>query len=123
MELLDLVDNLPVDAALWRAIEPDTVWGLSESLMALLVDEIRVLRWEFERVNFKGRSTKPPEPLPRPGVKPQVEREVIGKGEGFDTIEEFEAWYASARRMPAPEVDSNGRVLPARDERGRFVKR
>lgn len=96
LALLDLIDHLTPAAAVWRAIEPDTVWGLSESLMALLVDEIRVLRWEFERVHFKGK-TKPPEPLPRPGVKPQTEVDVIGKGDGFDTIEEFDSWYASVK--------------------------
>lgn len=100
MALLDLIEWLPPEAAVWRSIEPDVVWGLPESLLALLVDEIRVLRWEFERVNFKGK-TKPPEPLPRPGVKPQTEVDVIGKGDGFDTIEEFERWYADVKASRA----------------------
>lgn len=101
MALLDLIEWLPADAAVWRSIEPDTVWGLPESLLALLVDEIRVLRWEFERVNFKGK-TKPPEPLPRPGVKPKAEVETIGKGDGFDTIEEFERWYSDVKASRSP---------------------
>lgn len=123
LALLDLIEWLPPGAAVWRSIEPDTVWGLPESLLALLVDEIRVLRWEFERVNFKGKP-KPPDPLPRPGVTPSVERDRIGAGEGFDTIEEFDAWYASIqaeRRMAVPEIDARGRALPQRNEQGRFV--
>lgn len=112
--LLDLIQHLSPSAAVWRAIDPDVVWGLDPMLLALLVDEIRVLRWEFERVNFKGKAEKP-EPLPRPGVKPKPEVETIGKGEGFDTIEEFEAFYADwKRRVAVRSEDESGPdpVLP-----------
>lgn len=97
LALLDLIDHLSPSAAVWRVIEPDTVWGLQESLLALLVDEIRAYRWEFGKANgFKGMG-RPPEPLPRPGVKPTTEVTVIGQGEGFDSIEEFDAWYADVK--------------------------
>jgi len=94
-------------------------------LLALLIDEVRVLRWEFERVNFKGHKP-PPEPLPRPGVTKNTgdtQRDVIGAGEGFDTIAEFDAWYAEiqASRAVVPEIDSRERIAPQRDARGRFV--
>jgi len=91
--LLDLIDNLSPSASLWRAIDPDVAWTPDLMLTALLVDEIRVLRWEFEKVNFRGKAPRP-EPIPRPGVTPSMERSVIGAGEGFDTIAEFDAWYA-----------------------------
>lgn len=123
LALLDLIENLSPQAALWRAIDPEVLWDLQAMLTALLIDEMRVLRWEFERVNFKGKA-KPPEPLPRPGVAPVVQRDTIGAGEGFDTIEEFDAWYASVkaeRRMGVPEIDARNRALPQRDARGRFV--
>ena len=108
--LLDLVDGLSLQAAVWRSIDPDVIWGLDPMLLALLVDEVRVLRYEFEKVNFKG-TPKKPEPLPRPGVTrhEDVEKTVIGSGEGFDTIAEFDAWYASVRASqvsdPGPPVE------------------
>lgn len=125
--LLDLIDNLSPSAALWRAIDPNVLWGLPEMLSALLIDEVRALRWVFERANFKGHKP-PPEPLPRPGVagSETTDRDVIGAGEGFDTIAEFDAWYAEIRaeqRMPVPELASDpGQRLPQRDPRGRFVR-
>lgn len=99
--LLDLIEHLPQDAAVWRAIDPDTAWDLPAMLLALLVDEVRVLRWEFERANFKGRPPQP-EPIPRPGVTPKAEVETVGKGDGFDTVAEFEAWYAQAKARQQP---------------------
>jgi len=101
--LLDLIDGLSPQAAVWRSIDPDMVWTLDAMLLAALVDEIRVLRWEFERVNFKGKALKP-EPVPRPGVKPPVEKSVIGAGEGFETIADFDAWYAGVRASQQPEL-------------------
>lgn len=98
--LLDLIDHLSPQASVWRAIDPDVAWTPDLMLLALLTDEIRVLRWEFERANFKGKPEKP-EPIPRPGVKPKTEVETIGKGEGFDTIEEFDAWYAARPWQPS----------------------
>ena len=119
--LLDLIDNLSPSAALWRAIDPDVVWDLQATLTALLIDEIRVLRWEFERVYFKGK-TRPPDPIPRPGAAPPSERTVerVGASEGFDTIAEFDAWYAGVQASRT-EVDTRGRAMPPRDEQGRFV--
>ncbi|NKY08948.1 hypothetical protein [Cellulomonas hominis] len=124
--LLDLIDGLTPGAALWRAIDPEVLWDANAMLLALLIDEVRVLRWEFERANFKGHKP-PPEPLPRPGVAKNTgdtQRDVIGAGEGFDTIDEFKAWYAEVQAsfVGAPEIDTRDRILPQRDARGRFVK-
>lgn len=87
---------------MWRAIDPDVAWTPDLMLLALLTDEIRVLRWEFERVNFKGKATRP-DPIPRPGVAAPVEKTVVGAGEGFETMAEFDAWYAARewRELPA----------------------
>lgn len=114
--LLDYIESLSPQAALWRAIEPDVVWDLQAMLTALLIDEIRVLRWEFERVNFKGK-TRPPEPLPRPGVAKPEDKTVFGGGASALPMDEMAAWLGWADR---PEITS-GRVLPRRDARGRFV--
>lgn len=85
---------------MWRAIDPDVVWGLDPMLLALLVDEIRVLRWQFERVHFKGKPERP-KPIPRPGVAPEPEVEKVAPDGGFDTIEEFQAWYAARQWQPS----------------------
>ncbi len=93
-------------------------WGLSEHLMALLIDEIRALRWEFERVNFKGK-TRPPNPLPRPGVSKPEEKTTYGGGASVLPIDEMAAWLGWAQTT---EFTDTGRALPPRDPRGRFTK-
>lgn len=115
--LLDLIDHLSPQAALWRAIDPEVIWGLSEMLTALLIDEIRALRWEFERVNFKGK-TRPPDPLPRPGVRKPEEKTTYGGGSSVLPIDEMATWLGWAI---TPETDTPGRTLPRRDARGRFT--
>jgi len=116
--LLELVDNLSPQASLWRALDPDVVWDLPGTLLALLVDEIRVLRWEFERVNFKGKN-RPPDPLPRPGVKPPEDKATFGGGASALPIDEMAEWLGWTR---TPEITPAGRALPHRDTRGRFTK-
>ena len=117
---MDLIDHLSPQASVWRVIDPDVVWTPDLMLLAALVDEIRVLRWEFEKVNFKGKS-KRPEPIPRPGVQPSVERDVVGAGDGFETIADFDAWYAQVQAVQRPEITEAGQILPRRDASGRFV--
>ena len=39
----------------------------------------------------KGRNR--PDPIPRPGVKPNADKEVVGKSDGY-TPEQLAAWYA-----------------------------
>ena len=96
------------------------MWDLQATLTALLIDEIRVLRWEFERVNFKGK-TRPPDPIPRPGVAPAEDKTTFGGGASVLPLDEMAEWLGWSDRMPVPEFDRAGRVLPKRDERGRFV--
>lgn len=94
--LLDLIDHLSPSASLWRAIDPDVAWGMEPMLLALIVDEIRVLRWEFERVNFKGRPPRP-EQVPRPGVGPAVDRAVYGGATSAVALDEMAAWLGWAQ--------------------------
>jgi len=105
--LLDYIDALSPQAAVWRAIDPDVRWGMEPMLLAALIDEVRVLRYEFERVNFKGKPTVP-EPIVRPGVTApgDTKRTVHGAGEGFESIEAFDAWYAQVRANQQPEAAS-----------------
>nr|DAY10315.1 MAG TPA: protein of unknown function (DUF5361) [Caudoviricetes sp.] len=88
---LDLIDGLSPTAAYWRAVNPDVLWGISEQLLAGIADELRGLVY-----GLAGAEGAPPPRIPRPGVtnSPEPgEQEVIGASEGFDTIEDFEAWY------------------------------
>lgn len=113
--LLDYIESLSPQAALWRAIEPDVVWDLQAMLTALLIDEIRVLRWEFEKVNFKGKH-KPPEQIPRPGVAPKEDKKTFGGRESALPIDQMGEWLGWGVGVPA------GRKVQPRDARGRFVK-
>lgn len=96
-----------------QAIDPDAAWGLPEMLLAQLIDELRALRWEFERVNFKSRA-RPPEPFPRPGVSPPQDTTTYGGGAAVLPIEEMTEWLGWTAPRP---------TLPPRDARGRFTAR
>lgn len=47
-------------------------WSQTEMLLALLVDSVRSLQYALIKVN--GGKGKPPDPIPRPGVKPKGKR-------------------------------------------------
>lgn len=71
LEVADLAHHLPPDAAVWRALDPDRAWGLTEQLLAALVDETRSGWWLWETSKVRKRDRrKPPQPIPRPGVEP-----------------------------------------------------
>lgn len=100
--VLDLIDNLSPQAALWRAINPDSVWTLEAMLLAAVVDELRAYRWEFSRVNFKGRQ-RPPDPIPRPGVTPPVDKQTFGGRESALPLDEMAAWLGERWTGPTDE--------------------
>lgn len=69
LEVADLAHHLPQDAAVWRALDPDRVWGLTEQLLATVVDEVRIMQWMYELAHHrKGPRPKPPQRIPRPGI-------------------------------------------------------
>lgn len=92
--LLDLIDHLPADAAIHRALDPMAAWSQTDYLLAVVADRVGQV------LNALGAKPKY-EPLPRPGDTPVAE--AIGASKGFDSIDEFEAWYAtkSGRTEPA----------------------
>jgi hypothetical protein len=50
-------------------------WSQDNMLRALLIDEVRILRWVFQSVNSeKGKAPEQPAPLPRPGVSGEKAR-------------------------------------------------
>lgn len=51
-------------------------WSQLEVLVAALVDETRLARWEavMARLPKGGKKPEPPEPIPRPGVGPRKQQ-------------------------------------------------
>jgi hypothetical protein len=48
--------------------DKDGLWGLSEHLQALAIDELRTANWQRQNEGLKeSKQTKPPKPVPRPG--------------------------------------------------------
>lgn len=86
-----LVTNLPADcttATLQRGVE-DSAWGLTEHLLAAVVDVLQVANWQREQLHSKSK-VKPPKPLPRPGVQDETVRH--GGKSGLSN-EQIKAWF------------------------------
>lgn len=94
--------SLPAEGSLHRAVNPDWQWGLTEQLLAGVSDQLAFLRWESAKI-AGAKPGKAPKQMVRPGVKPDKDVDVLGKGEGFESIEAFDDWYAKkqARMKPA----------------------
>lgn len=59
-----LVQQLPADSATVRArIGPSAAWTTSEHLLALIADRLGIANWQRQG----KRTSKRPQPLPRPG--------------------------------------------------------
>jgi len=85
-DLLVIVKHLGPESATVRAASPDQAgWGLTEQLLAALVDAVQIGNWQRQ-----GRTHSPrPKPIPRPGVKDRTR--TIGRGRGT-TAAEFDRW-------------------------------
>ncbi|NIL86512.1 hypothetical protein RhoFasGS6_03916 [Rhodococcus fascians] len=68
-----IVKFAPQDSPLVRTMNPDSIWGLQEQLMAEAVDTLHWLRWAKTKAAEQKRDH--PEPIPRPGIEV---KEVIG---------------------------------------------
>lgn len=92
-EVAAMATHLPPDSATARAINPPTGWGITEYLLAAAVDALHAANWQ----RGGGRGPRPT-PVERPGVTDQsTETQRIGASEGFDSIEEMDAWFAARR--------------------------
>jgi hypothetical protein len=94
-----LVHHLPVDSASRRAMDEATDWGLSEQLLAAIVDTLQGANWQ--RGGGKGPK---PKPLPRPGVherRPRITRH------GHASVPP-EAIAAYLSRFAPPDPDAEG---------------
>ncbi|MFF8879599.1 hypothetical protein [Streptomyces flaveolus] len=69
-ELGGYVRQLPPRARTRIAMgDTDGLYGLQEHLQALTIDELRVANWQRANEGVKpSKQTKPPKPMPRPGV-------------------------------------------------------
>ncbi|WP_225985530.1 DUF5361 domain-containing protein [Janibacter melonis] len=71
LEYASAVAYLPKDAAVWAAAFPDDVaeaaWGLSEQLLAAILDVVNWLQWSKTEDGRKNRNR--PRLVKRPGVE------------------------------------------------------
>ncbi len=68
-----LISHLPRQAALVRELhQEDSEWGLTEHLLAAVVDHLAVGNWLFASANSAEGADPParPVPVPRPGISP-----------------------------------------------------
>jgi hypothetical protein len=71
--LKDLVEGLPPDSALSRAMNPDSwYWQNIEELLALICEEVNKLHIDFIRANVENANPQPMQ-IPRPWKKKKVE--------------------------------------------------
>ena len=54
--LCDLVEHMPPDASLWREMDPNTIWTLTDVLLALLSNQTAMANWQ--RGGGKGAKPK-----------------------------------------------------------------
>lgn len=86
-DLLVIIRQAPPGSALDRAQRPDDAgWGLSEQLLAMVVDNTNWLVWAKTDDAAKNRNR--PKPIPRPGVKPDG----VTIGSGAIPIDEMAAF-------------------------------
>ena len=96
LDLAELVAWLPRDCALSRSIrgEEESFWGAQEMLLASVVDELRYL--QYVTMRLKGvKDTKPPKPIPRPGV---MDEDAVKHGDKAAAlpIDEMAEWLGGA---------------------------
>lgn len=86
--LADLIDNLPLDAALWRAGNPDAMWSLTDLLLAHIADLLAMGNWQ----RGGDPNARRPTPLPRPGVEAPEGEHVTGDLMTLDEAAEWLGW-------------------------------
>lgn len=83
-DLWAIVRNAPRDSALYRALNPDHEWTLTDLLLAEVADAVRVANWQ----RGSAKRHEYPKPIPRPGVEPQS----ATYGKGAIPIDEMAEW-------------------------------
>lgn len=86
-DLLAVVKHLPPSSATFGALYPDEAhWGLSEHLLALLVDVLQVANWQ----RGPAKRHEFPKPLKRPGLP--VDERKHGTPTPLDEMHEWLGW-------------------------------
>ena len=92
-DLLDLVTYSDPSSAVYRALNPEWEWDLTNQLLAYLIDHQQMMAWAEG-----GKKGPRPKPIPRPGVSDKHEKKY--RTEKRSTREEIDAYLAS-RMKPA----------------------
>lgn len=87
-DLLDLVSYASPSMAIYRVLNPDWEWDLTNQLLAYLIDHQQMQAW-----GEGGRKGPKPKPIPRPGVSEKEEKKY--QTAKRSTREEIDAYLAS----------------------------
>lgn len=98
-DLLDVVKNLPKSSAVFRAVhgEDESEWGLSEHLLAGVLDNTGWLVWAKTK-DASRPGAKPPKPTPRPGVGDDSVKRIGGS---VLPVDEMREWLGGDFIIPA----------------------
>ena len=90
-DLLDFVEFADASMAVYRIVNPDWEWTLTNQMLAAQIDFMREKAWAEG-----GKKGRRPKPIPRPGVSEKTEKQY--RSAQASTIEEMDAWLASRVR-------------------------
>ena len=76
-----LMANLPLGAALWRAMDVPAAWTSGEHLTASVLDALGIANWQRTKAGSEG--TNKPDPHPRPGVDEAKTTTAMTQAEAF----------------------------------------
>lgn len=93
-----LVEQLPSESRLVRAVNPAAEWGPKEHLLAGIFDVLQLANWQRS-----GRGSRP-KPLPRPGKK---DRRLGTARPLSETRDLFERWRTGRLHAPVERERSH----------------
>lgn len=90
-DLLDFVEFAHEQMAIYRVMNPDYEWTITNQLLAFQIDFHQQKAWVEG-----GKKGPKPKPIPRPGVSEGTEKRYTTSKKS--TREEVDAWLAKKRR-------------------------
>lgn len=85
--LLDLIDYLPAEAAVWRVRDPAAAWTLGDHLIAHVGDLLALANWQ----RAGDENARRPDQIPRPGVVAETEQ-ITGDVMTLEQTAEWLGW-------------------------------
>jgi hypothetical protein len=70
-------NRLPEDELAEEADPSRAPWSMMETLMAVLIDEVRALSWVYAQAHSGGKTVPKPSPIMRPGASRRGRRRVL----------------------------------------------